>query len=62
MYTVTDGVKYMHTVNVDIFACINYGTFPKNGYFAQIYICVFDISASMWHYKSYFVYIFANIL
>ena len=51
-------------MNVDIFECINFGTFPKIGNFTQIYFCIFDIATSMWHYKSYFhnVYIFHEYL
>ena len=42
------------TVTVDIFACIHFRAFPKIDNFAQTYICVFDIAASMWHNKSSF--------
>ena len=51
------------TVNVDIFACIHFCVFPKIGNFAEIYIRVFNILASMLHYKSYFhdIHIFADI-
>ena len=50
-------------MNVDIFACIHFRAFPKIGNFTQIDIPVFDIFASMWHYKSYFhdVHFFADI-
>ena len=46
-----------YTVNVDIFVCIHFRDF------AEIYIRVFDILASMLHYNSFFhdVHIFANI-
>ena len=52
-----------NTVNVDIFAHVNFRAVPKIGDFAQKNIHVFDIFASMWHYKSYFhdVHIFADI-
>ena len=36
-----------YTVNVDIFACIHFRTFPKIGNFARIYFRVFDIIAPM---------------
>ena len=51
------------TVNVDIFSCIHFRVFPKIGNFAEIYIRVFDILASMLHYNSYFhdVHIYAEI-
>ena len=50
-------------MNVDIFACIDFGIFPKIGNFVEIYIHVFDILASKLHHNSYFndVHIFANI-
>ena len=35
------------TVNVDIFACVNFREFPKIGNFARINLSVFDIFASM---------------
>ena len=46
--------KYLGTLN---------RLFPKIGNFAEIYICIFVILASMLHYKSYFhdVHIFADI-
>ena len=36
-----DGVGYLHTVNVDIFACIHFRGFMKMGNFARIKIRVF---------------------
>ena len=50
-------------MNVDIFVCIYFLAFPKIGNFARIIIRVFNMFASMWHYKSYFhdVHIFADI-
>ena len=50
-------------MNVDIFAHVNFRAVPKIGDFTQKNIHVFDIFASMWHYKSYFhdVHIFADI-
>ena len=52
------------TVNVDIFTSINFRAFPKIGNFAQIYIRVFNIVASMWYYARYFqdVHIFRGHL
>ena len=56
--------KNTNTVNVDIFASINFRAFAKIGILARIYIRVFDIIDSIWHNKSYFrdVLIFADIL
>ena len=50
-----------NTVNVDIFACINFRKFTKIGNFLWTQIRVFI--ASMWYNKSNFkvVYIFADI-
>ena len=53
----------LNTVNVDIFACLNFRAFVKIGNLARIYINVFDIIAFLLYNKSYFhdVYIFADI-
>ena len=51
------------TVNVDIFACINFREIMKMGNFACIKIRVLSITGSLWYYKSNFrgVHNFANI-
>ena len=53
-----------HTVNVDIFACLNFTKFARTDNFASIYICVFENIPLKWHNKSYFhvAHIFADIL
>ena len=50
----------MYTVNVDIFACINFREFMKIGNFARIKIC---ITVSLGYFKSNFrgVNIFPDI-
>ena len=54
------GLSY--TVNVDIFACINFHGFMKMGSFAFIKICVLIIIGSLSYYKSIFeAYIFSWI-
>ena len=52
-----------HTVNVDIFACINFRGFMKMGNFTWIEIRVFSTKDSLGYYDSnfYSVYIFADI-
>ena len=52
-----------YTVNVDIFACIDFRGFMKLGNFACIKICVLCIIGSIGYYKSNFrgVHIFADI-
>ena len=54
---------YSTTAIVDIFACIHFREFAKNGNFAQIFICIFDIAVSIWPNKSSFhdVHIFPDI-
>ena len=51
------------TVNIDIFACIDFREFAKIGNLARIYIHVFYIIAFLWYNKIYFhaAYIFADI-
>ena len=50
-------------MNVDIFACINFGEFMKMGNFARIKIRVSSITVSLGYFKSNFrgVHIFADI-
>ena len=47
LHCIISSVDPGYTVNVDIFACINFRAFPKIGNFARIYFRVFDILASM---------------
>ena len=56
-----NAVKY--TVNVDIFACINFHEFAKMGNFACIEIRVLSATGSIGYYKSNFrgVHIFPHI-
>ena len=53
----------MNTVNVDIFACINFREFMKMGNFACIKTRVLSITVSLWYYKRNFreIHIFADI-
>ena len=60
MYMVTDGVKYMHAVNVDIFACKNYGTFPKIG-FSHRFIFAFLILLPLCGIIKVILYMFSQI-
>ena len=50
------------TVNVDIFACINFRGIMKMGNFARIKIRILSITGSIGYHKSYFrsIYIFAD--
>ena len=54
---------YLYTVNVDIFACINFRGFMKIGNFACIKIRVISTKGSLGFNDSNFqgVYIFADI-
>ena len=56
------GLYYTYTVNVDIFACINFHRFMKMGNFACIKIPVFDANDSLGYNDSNFhsVYIFVD--
>ena len=69
-YFVLNTLKYQEkininctTVNVDIFACINFCGFMKMGNLACIKIRVLSITGSLGYYNSNFrgVYIFADI-
>ena len=53
---------FLYTVNVDIFACINFRGFDKMGNFARIKIRVFSILCSLSYDKCIFhvEYIFAH--
>ena len=52
----------IHTVNVDIFMCMNFHEFAKIGNFARIYIRAFEIIVYIWHNKGCFhdIHIFAD--
>ena len=53
----------VYSVNVDIFACINFRGFMKMGNFAWIEIRVFSTNDSLGYYDSNFhsIYIFTDI-
>ena len=59
MFTISSS----HTVNVDIFACINFQGFMKIGNFVCIETRALSITGSLGYYKSYVraVHIFAEI-
>ena len=59
----TSLLSFLHTVNIDIFAYINFRGFMKIGNFAWIKIHVFSTNDSLGYNDSNFhsVYIFADI-